>query len=53
MRVGIVCNLNHNFNIAISNYYYGLNNIFDNVKVVNSEFDIEKNSISRYNKTYY
>jgi hypothetical protein len=41
MRVGIVCDINHSFNIAISNWYYGLNNIFNNVKLINSEFDIE------------
>jgi len=50
MKVGLVCNLQHfgdesnkftnGYAIGIPNFYYGINNIFENVKIVNSYRDL-------------
>lgn len=41
MRVGIICDLNHQFNIAISNYYVSLRNIFSDVRLVRGIEDLD------------
>ena len=41
MRVGIVCDINYSFNIAISNFYYAIRNIFLDVTIINSKNDLE------------
>ena len=41
MKVGIVCDLSFNIHIGIKNYFYAIKNIFNDVKLVNSVFDLD------------
>lgn len=41
INVGIICDLSFNKHIAFKNYYYALKNIFPNIKIVNSIYDLK------------
>lgn len=41
MNVGIICDLTFEKHIGINNYFYAINNIFENVKLVNDTNDLD------------
>ena len=50
MKVGIVCDLTFNTHIGIINYFYAIKNIFNDVKLVNSVFDLDDIELIDYDK---
>ena len=41
MKIGIICDLSATYNIAIQNFWYTLNNIFHDVKMVKNVYDLK------------